>query len=68
MLGLERNALAVMTHTSRGLIAAFESGECLLGIVRLRAIRTAFEAAGVEFIGPNGGAAGVRLKKRTALP
>lgn len=28
-------------------------------------IRTALEAAGVEFIGENGGGSGVRLRKRT---
>ncbi|NVO16256.1 MAG: helix-turn-helix transcriptional regulator [Rhodoplanes sp.] len=32
----------------------------------LLAIKTAFEAAGVEFIAENGGGAGVRLKRSTA--
>ena len=62
MLGLERSALAVMTHTSRWLIAAFESGECRLGIGRLRAIRAALEAAGAIFIEENGEGPGVRLR------
>ena len=51
-------AAAVSTNT----ISRLEGGEALQPRT-LAAIRTALEAAGVEFIAANGGGAGVRLRK-----
>lgn len=61
-LGWGTRDLAQKANVSPDTIARLERGE------RLRAgtmetIRTAFEAAGIEFIPENGGGAGVRLRK-----
>ncbi len=44
-------------------VTDFEKGARLPHPNNLAAIRTALEAAGVEFIAENGGGAGVRLRK-----
>ena len=61
-LGLGIRELASVSDTSTDTILRFERGE---GLRRrtVEAIRSALEAAGVEFIPENGGGAGVRLRK-----
>lgn len=54
--------LAKLAGVSSNTIARFERGEELKAST-LSAIRSALEAAGVEFIPENGGGAGVRLRK-----
>lgn len=51
----------VPSHT----VADFELGNTKARPRTVQAIRTALEAAGVEFIEENGGGPGVRLKKAT---
>ena len=57
--------LAAAAKVSPNTIARLERGETLYPRT-LDVIRTAFEAAGVEFIPENGGGVGVRLKARGA--
>ena len=54
--------LAAKAGLSTNTVARFERGE-VLKEGTLAAIRTALEAAGVEFIEENGGGLGVRLSK-----
>lgn len=54
--------LARQAGVSTDTVARFERGEALKETT-LAAIRTALEAAGVEFIEQNGGGPGVRLQK-----
>lgn len=54
--------LAAAADVSPNTIARLERGEELKAST-IDTIRTALEAAGVEFIPENGGGAGVRLKK-----
>ena len=60
-MGLGVRDLAELADVSADTIVRFENGEVLRSRT-LAAIRTALEAAGVEFIAENGGGAGVRLK------
>jgi hypothetical protein len=55
--------LADAARVSTNTITRFEGGETLRQRT-VEAIRTALEAAGVEFIAENGGGPGVRLGKR----
>lgn len=61
--GLGVRDLAKLASVSPDTVARLERGEELRPAT-VDAIRTALEAAGVEFIPENGGGAGVRLKKR----
>ena len=61
-LGLGVRDLAEAAKVSPDTIARFERGEELRERTN-DAIRTAFEAAGVEFIAENGGGPGVRMQK-----
>jgi transcriptional regulator with XRE-family HTH domain len=63
LVGWSRDDLAAAAKTTVRTIARFELGETLPHPRTLAAIRTALEAAGVEFIAENGGGAGVRLRK-----
>lgn len=54
--------LAAAANVSPNTIARLERGEELKAST-IEAIRSALEAAGVEFIPENGGGAGVRLRK-----
>ncbi|MFT8550528.1 MAG: helix-turn-helix transcriptional regulator [Acetobacter okinawensis] len=54
--------LAAAADVSPNTIARLERGEELKAST-IEAIRSALEAAGVEFIPENGGGAGVRLKR-----
>jgi DNA-binding MurR/RpiR family transcriptional regulator len=60
MLGIRE--LASLADVSPTTITRFERGAPSFSSTRT-AIRTALEAAGVEFIAENGGGAGVRLRK-----
>ena len=53
---------AKLAEVSPNTIARLERGEALYPRT-IEAIRTALEAAGVEFVAENGGGAGVRLRK-----
>ena len=61
-LGLGVREIAEAAQVSTNTVTRLERGEAL-GPRTVTAIRTALEAAGVEFIPENGGGAGVRLKK-----
>lgn len=56
--------LARAARVSPDTVARLERGEVLQART-LAAIRTALEAAGVEFIAENGGGAGVRLRSKS---
>lgn len=58
LLNMDQNVLAAGSAVSRGVIIDFEKGRRTPGKNNLAAIRTALEAAGVEFINHSG----VRLK------
>jgi len=60
--GLGIRELAVLAGISANTISRLERGEELKEST-ISAIRTALETAGIEFIGENGGGAGVRLRK-----
>lgn len=59
--------VATLAQVSPNTIARLERGESL-HIRTLEAIRAALEAAGIEFIEPNGGGPGVRLRDRAPAP
>lgn len=61
-LGLGVRELAELAQVAPATISRLEAGEELKPRT-VAAIRAALEAAGVEFIEPNGSGAGVRLKK-----
>jgi transcriptional regulator with XRE-family HTH domain len=61
-LEMEIRELAERAKVAPGTIVRLERGEALKERT-LDAIRTAFEAAGIEFIAENGGGPGVRLRK-----
>jgi transcriptional regulator with XRE-family HTH domain len=63
LIGMDQNTLAEAASVARGTLIDFERGNRTPGANNIAAIRTALEAAGVEFIAENGGGAGVRLKK-----
>jgi transcriptional regulator with XRE-family HTH domain len=56
-------ALAVAAKVGEATVRRFEQGRAVPIQATAAAIRTALEAAGVEFIPENGGGAGVRLRK-----
>lgn len=62
-LEIDIRGLAELAAVSKGTIERLEKGEALKPAT-VEKVRTALEAAGVEFIDENGGGAGVRLRKR----
>jgi transcriptional regulator with XRE-family HTH domain len=62
LLDWSRDQLAEASGIPKRTIMRFEGREAEPRASTLTAIRTALEAAGVEFIAENGGGAGVRLK------
>jgi transcriptional regulator with XRE-family HTH domain len=65
-LGLTVRDLASRAKVSTNTITRLERGEAL-GVRKLGIIRTALEAAGVEFIDEDGGGPGVRLRRNRRL-
>jgi transcriptional regulator with XRE-family HTH domain len=63
MLGWSQGELAASAKVSRPTVVDFERGARMPHQNNLSALRSALEAAGVEFIPENGGGPGVRLKK-----
>jgi len=63
-LGLGVRDAAALAQVAPATISRLEAGEELKPRT-IDAIRSAFEAAGVQFIDENGGGAGVRLKRKT---
>lgn len=63
LVELDQAELASLASISRNTVADFEKGKRTPNLNNLAAMRTALEAAGVDFIPENGGGAGVRLRK-----
>ncbi len=63
LLGWNRDRLVEASNVPKRTIVRFEDEVTSPRTATLKAIRTALEAAGVEFVPENGGGAGVRLKK-----
>ena len=62
LVEIDQATLAAAANVSRNTVVSFEKGQRVPNPNNVAAIRSALEAAGVEFIGENGGGAGVRLK------
>ena len=60
---MDQATLAKVSNVSRNTVVSFEKGQRSPNVNNVAAIRSALEAAGVEFIAGNGGGAGVRLRK-----
>lgn len=65
LVSASQDDLASASGIAKATIAAFELGQRQPYARTLDAISAALEGMGVEFIPPNGGGAGVRLKKPT---
>ncbi|TPE53313.1 helix-turn-helix domain-containing protein [Amaricoccus solimangrovi] len=63
LIELDQAGLAEAARVARNTVVAFEKGQRAPNHNNLAAIRSALEAAGVEFIAENGGGAGVRLRR-----
>jgi ribosome-binding protein aMBF1 (putative translation factor) len=63
LLGWPQHELSSRVKISLNTLNYTESGKKTARSSTLQRIRSALEAAGVEFIAENGGGAGVRLKK-----
>jgi transcriptional regulator with XRE-family HTH domain len=63
LLGWTQDVLTDAAGIPKRTLARFELGDSLPHRRTVDAIRTALEAAGVEFIPENGGGAGVRMRK-----
>ena len=64
LIDIDQASLAEAASVSRSVIVDFENEKRTPNTNNLKAIKTALEDAGVEFIPENGGGAGVRLKKK----
>jgi len=62
---MDQAALAEAANVSRNTIVSFEKGQRTPGANNLAAIRTALEAAGVEFINDERGDGVVRLRDKS---
>lgn len=63
MLGWSQNQLSAASKVAKATIANFEADRRTPYDRTLADLRSALEAAGIEFIAENGGGPGVRLKK-----
>ena len=63
LLGRDQEQVASLANVARTTLIDFEKGLRTPRASTIAAIRAALESAGVEFIEPNGGGAGVRLRK-----
>ncbi len=62
LLNLEQLEVAARAGIARATLIDFERAERIPRPATVAAIRAALEAAGVAFLDPNGGGAGVRLR------
>ncbi|MFP2873405.1 helix-turn-helix domain-containing protein [Acetobacter tropicalis] len=65
LIGWSQDELVAFSGIPKSTIVRFEASKGTPRHSTLTALRTALEAAGVEFIPENGGGAGVRLRKDT---
>jgi transcriptional regulator with XRE-family HTH domain len=65
LLDWSQTELGGRSNLSESTIRDFEKGRRVPSANNLAAIRSALEAAGVQFIAENGGGPGVRLRKAT---
>ncbi|MBS0573126.1 MAG: helix-turn-helix transcriptional regulator [Proteobacteria bacterium] len=63
LLGIEQGQVAEAAGIARATLIDFEKEQRIPRAATLSAIRSALEAAGVEFIPENGGGLGVRIRK-----
>jgi transcriptional regulator with XRE-family HTH domain len=63
LIGISQEELAARSKVAKATIANFEAGRRMPYDRTLADLRTALEAAGVEFIDENGGGSGVRLRR-----
>ena len=63
ILNLEQSEVAKAASIARATLIDYEKGSRVPRQKTIAAIRSALEAAGVEFIEKNGGGPGVRLRK-----
>jgi transcriptional regulator with XRE-family HTH domain len=64
LLDWSQTELGARANLSESTIRDFEKGRRVPTANNLTAVRSALEAAGVEFIAENGGGPGVRLRKK----
>lgn len=67
LLGITREALSRASQVPMRTLSRFEDDTGASRPATIAAIRTALEAAGVEFIAENGGGPGVRLRKSRGI-
>lgn len=67
LLGLEQGEVSDAAGIARATLIDFEKGQRVPRVATVEAIRSALEAAGVEFIKENGGGAGLRLAKKSEV-
>jgi DNA-binding transcriptional regulator YiaG len=65
LVEMSQSDLAIESRVGESTVRNFEAGRSVPMTNNLRAIKSALEKAGVEFIAENGGGAGVRMKKRS---
>ena len=65
LVSWSQEQLASAAKVGQSTVRNFEAGRSVPVTNNLSAIRTALEAAGIEFIPENGGGAGVRLRERS---
>ena len=63
LLSITQTELANLADLGQSTVIDFERERRVVSESAISAIRAALEGAGVEFIEPNGGGAGVRLRK-----
>jgi transcriptional regulator with XRE-family HTH domain len=67
LLDMTQPQLALAAELGLSTVVDFERSRRPVSSDAIRAVRTALERAGIEFIDENGGGPGVRLRKRQRL-